>query len=659
MRPFFYLLSSFLLISTSALSQTYTATTNLPVEIEFISTKTYENPIDDVDLLVQFNGPNGASISQHAFWDGDNTFKARFAPPSTGVWRFNSLSSDTSNSGLHNQKGTIKAEAYRGELKYAKNGWLKTSDNGRYLTYADGTPFFYLGDTAWEISWKSTKEGVIEYLDDRQAKGFNAIQFVPMSHQRIQEFGVINRNGEPYFLNENFERLNPAYFEYVDFIVNEINKRDMVAVIVPLWAGMNELHFNPRWKDYFLNRKESLLIAKYLGARYAGHNVIWIIGGDDRYESDEQKEFWDTFAKLIKETTGRRQLATLHVKGFQASFDYFDNETPWLDFHMYQSSHRAKADFTWQAGQRGYRLKPNVPVLNGEMVYEDIFHKLWAPGDTTRAETFRIRSEHARQAAYESILSGSMVGITYGGNGIWQWNVPGMWASHSPRFTVSEAIHFEGSSHMSVLKNILVDMDWHTLKPAFDIVVDAEAGDIVPTALNDQQIISYIPPSSKWIDIGLPAGKKIISERLINPRTGEIEMSNSYNSGFEEPTEIVKVTTPDTTDWIYIADLNDPKVTDIEHPDEEVVPKTFKLAQNYPNPFNPSTVIDYQLTQRSQVKIEVYDVSGKSITTLVNETQSAGSHSVTFDATGLATGVYMYRISTETNAITRKMIFLK
>ena len=658
-RRFVYMAILILLYVSPVFSQIYTAKTNMPVDIEFTSSKAYENPIADIELKVQFDGPaaTDTSITQFAFWDGGSSYTVRFSPPFAGQWNFTTTASDESNKGLHNQQGSIDVTSYEGDLNYAKKGWLKTSDNGRYLTYQDGTPFFYLGDTAWEISWKSTKEGVLEYLDDRQAKGFNAIQFVPMSHQRIRKFGVRNRNGEPYFINENFEKLNPKYFQYVDFIVNEINKRDMVAVIVPLWAGMNELHFNPTWKDYFLNRKESLLIANYIGARYAGHNVIWIIGGDDRYDSDEEKEFWDTFAKTIKKTTGNRQLATLHVKGFQASFDYFDNQTPWLDFHMYQSSHRAKADYTWQAGQRGYRLKPNTPVLNGEMAYEDIFHKLWQPGDTTKAETFRIRSEHIRQAAYESILSGSMVGITYGGNGIWQWNVPDMWASHSPRFTVSEAIHFEGSSHMSVLKNILVESDWFSLKPAFNIVLDSDAGDVVPTALSNKRIITYIPTNSKWVDIGLPQDKKLISDRLVNPRSGETESSTEYSVESQRNVDELRVSTPDTTDWIYIAELSDSIISDVD--DENLVPQSFTLSQNYPNPFNPSTVIDYQLAERSQVIIDIFSISGENITTLINRSQSAGFHSVTFDASGLSSGVYIYRLQAGSQTITRKMILLK
>ena len=89
------------------------------------------------------------------------------------------------------------------------------------------------------------------------------------------------------------------------------------------------------------------------------------------------------------------------------------------------------------------------------------------------------------------------------------------------------------------------------------------------------------------------------------------------------------------------------------------VPKTFLLEQNYPNPFNPSTTIRYQLPVASEVKLEVYDVLGKKIATLVNERQSAGSYQVVWNASGLSSGTYFYRLQAGTFVETKKMIMVK
>ncbi len=89
------------------------------------------------------------------------------------------------------------------------------------------------------------------------------------------------------------------------------------------------------------------------------------------------------------------------------------------------------------------------------------------------------------------------------------------------------------------------------------------------------------------------------------------------------------------------------------------LPKTFALSQNYPNPFNPTTVISYQLPANSYVTLKVYDVLGRVVATLVNERENAGSHSVTFDASRLPSGVYFYRITAGSYTNVKKMLLLK
>ena len=89
------------------------------------------------------------------------------------------------------------------------------------------------------------------------------------------------------------------------------------------------------------------------------------------------------------------------------------------------------------------------------------------------------------------------------------------------------------------------------------------------------------------------------------------------------------------------------------------VPAEFVLKQNYPNPFNPTTVVTYQLPAVSNVKLIVYDLLGRPVATLVNERQAAGRHSVKFDAGGLPSGVYFYRLQAGSFVSTKKMILLQ
>lgn len=92
---------------------------------------------------------------------------------------------------------------------------------------------------------------------------------------------------------------------------------------------------------------------------------------------------------------------------------------------------------------------------------------------------------------------------------------------------------------------------------------------------------------------------------------------------------------------------------------ESRIPDDFYLEQNYPNPFNPSTTIQYGLVAPSRVKLEVFDVIGRKIQTLVNQEQFEGNYSVTFDAGNLASGVYIYRITTNQGVQTRRLTLIK
>jgi len=89
------------------------------------------------------------------------------------------------------------------------------------------------------------------------------------------------------------------------------------------------------------------------------------------------------------------------------------------------------------------------------------------------------------------------------------------------------------------------------------------------------------------------------------------------------------------------------------------VATTFKLEQNYPNPFNPSTKIEFSIPAQSQVELKVFNILGQEVSTLVNESLKAGNHVVTFDASRLATGVYLYRIKAGSFVSTKKMLLLK
>lgn len=107
----------------------------------------------------------------------------------------------------------------------------------------------------------------------------------------------------------------------------------------------------------------------------------------------------------------------------------------------------------------------------------------------------------------------------------------------------------------------------------------------------------------------------------------------------------------------YVRVYQDPTVTSVEQ--EVSQPEAIRLSQNFPNPFNPTTQIGFTLTETNHVNLEVYNVMGQRVATLVDETRSVGEHSVTFDASALPSGVYTYRLTSGNHVVSKRMTLIK
>ena len=128
---------------------------------------------------------------------------------------------------------------------------------------------------------------------------------------------------------------------------------------------------------------------------------------------------------------------------------------------------------------------------------------------------------------------------------------------------------------------------------------------------------------------------------------------------------------PQDTVYFTVYSHNDPSVTDedmafltvsitgIEDDVPDGLPGSFALFQNYPNPFNPTTTIGFNLATRSTVSLQVYDITGRVVEERELGSLSSGNHEIEFDASGLASGVYLYRLATESYTQTKKMVLVK
>ena len=257
-------------------------------ETQFTSSTDYGNPVQDARLEVDFASPSGMKHTVWGFWDGDRTWRVRFSPDELGDWSFRSRCSREADSGLSGQAGRFRCVAYKGENPLYRHGAIQLSEDRRYLRHADGTPHFWLSDTAWNGAVLSDDQGWETYLQDRVAKGFTAVQFVA-THWFV---AATDADGNKAYTGAEKIAINPIFYQRLDRKLDALNQHGLVAGTVMLWAvdsGNPEVRsLNPGTS---LPDDQLIVLAQYIVARYGAHHVIWILGGDGHYERDKAERW--------------------------------------------------------------------------------------------------------------------------------------------------------------------------------------------------------------------------------------------------------------------------------------------------------------------------------------------------------------------------------
>lgn len=118
---------------------------------------------------------------------------------------------------------------------------IRVSADGHFLVQPDGQPFFWLGDTAWSMFMRLTREESELYLRDRAAKGFTVIQAV-VADGPLDGLDVANRYGELPLIDKDYTRPNPKYFEHIDWVVERAARHGLRIAMLPLWGQRIGLH---------------------------------------------------------------------------------------------------------------------------------------------------------------------------------------------------------------------------------------------------------------------------------------------------------------------------------------------------------------------------------------------------------------------------------
>jgi hypothetical protein len=436
---------------------------------------------------------------------------------------------------------------------------LAISVDSRFLTTESGQPFFWLGDTAWELFHRLNRQDAEHYLETRRQQGFNLIQAVILAEQ--DGLHTPNTNGHVPLCGDDPARPNEPYFQYVDEIIRLAASKGLYIGLLPTWGDK----VNALWGigPVVFDTGNARIYGEFLGQRYRDDtNLVWILGGDRPAQGYEA--IWNAMAEGILAGLGRKSVFSYHPMGGHSSSEWF-HHSQWLGINMWQSGHVLLDSPNWEMITSDYWRTPVKPVLDGEPNYED--HPVDPYQRKWQVSFGRFNDYDVRKQAYRAVFSGAC-GHTYGHHSVWQFWTLDRQPINFPMPTWEEAILRPGAAQLVHLKNLLRSRPYLTRIPDQSLLVDepssppADANERYhplrachPRATRDTEgrfAFVYIPQAEQTVKIDLRKLAGDVRAWWYDPRNG-----NSFTIGDYANREITAFTTPFAgPDWVLVLDTN-------------------------------------------------------------------------------------------------------
>jgi len=433
------------------------AVQNCATEWSFVSGKQYRDSFHDVELDVIIQDPAGHEQRVPAFWAGENIWTVRYAAPVAGKYKYRAVCSDSANHDLHDRGGELTVAPYTGENPLYRHGAVRVAADHRHFEHADGTPFFWLGDTWWmglchRLHWPGDFRVLAA---DRVRKGFTVVQIVAGLYPDMPQFDPRGANEAGYPWETGYARINPAYFDMADLRIQYLVAQGIVPCVVGAWGYYLPLLGLDRMKQHW----------RYLVARWGAYPVVWCLAGEGTMpyylsaskESDRalQKRGWTEVGAYVRGIDAFHHPVTIHPS--DTARDSVEDQSV-LDFDMLQTGHsdRASIPNTVRRVTGSLPRAPKMPVLVGEVCYEGIMEA--------------SRQEVQRFMFWACVLSGA-AGHTYGANGIWQVNTAEKPYGPSPHGRSwgdtpwDAAYQLPGSRQLGFAKALLGRFAWWRMEP--------------------------------------------------------------------------------------------------------------------------------------------------------------------------------------------------
>jgi hypothetical protein len=427
---------------------------------------------------------------------------------------------------------------------------LKVSENRHFLVTADGRPFFWLGDTAWELFHRLNREDAERYLRTRAEQRFTLIQAVALAE--FDGLTVPNAYGETPLRNNDPAQPNEAYFAHVDWIVKRANALGLYIGFLPTWGDK----WNKKWGlgPEIFTAANAEQYGEWLGRRYRDAGLVWILGGDRPVETDAHREIIRAMARGLRRGDGGAHLMTLHPTGGQSSSGPFHTDE-WLDFNMRQNGHVPEFTGRYELTRSDYDRAPTKPVLDGEPIYED------HPVSFDAKKLGHSIASDVRRPLYWDLFSGAF-GHTYGHHSVWQFWTPARQPVNNPLLPWTSAIEQPGASQMRHARALLESRPFLTRIPADDVIVEGRVPTSIPGA-GRYRFVATRDTDGTYAMVYAPIGRTFtvrmstvkgnrVRAWWFNPRDGRaVPIGTFPNTGDRE------FTPPDPgemLDWVLVLD---------------------------------------------------------------------------------------------------------
>jgi hypothetical protein len=506
-------------------------------EITLLAEQTYDNYYTDVTCWVDLKGPD-FSKRIYGFWDGDNVYRCRIVATKPGQWHWVSGSNQADDKGLNGITGQFTAIEWNEQEKLQNSnhrGFVQATPNGHALQYADGTPFFMLGDTwlagtTWRLPFRNTATnknyipapgiGFEDAVQYRKSQGFNSVSMIasfpnwdsdiyPSTY--ADENGIYVRNAwekfgyytkdssltakdmrdeygdRPFKMSKehpgvaDFNNIIPAYFQSLDKKMQYLSDQGFVPLLETVRRDMG-----PTWKAYFDFNESYSRYVQYLISRYGAYNILFSgihldwIPKEYSLTADEFNEALTYHLKKYGPLPFGQPYTTLINNSTYLQFGHGEN-CPWLTMHSVGNKPRDHR--VGKAIETLFNLEPPYPAINFEPYYTGWHHEINPPSGEHPPVNSERDNYFSRSQMYGSVLSGALSGHVHG-TAAYDITTTGEPAGQRPH--IWDAMKYESANYMQFLKAFILSEGekYQELLPATQNIYPRKAPDSVEMGLD-------------------------------------------------------------------------------------------------------------------------------------------------------------------------------